>query len=246
MKEDLKTMAAKEKDAFFDHFNWNKPTKFGTWLVRTTAKRVFEFSLISQNSSILEIGAGRGVFADICLENGLEYWAIEPNVKMAKLLEARKIKVLRNIVPPIPETGRNFDAVVMINVLEHMNTMTAALELAKQVYKLLNPRGKFVIYVPDYVNWRYHFFLSDFSHNYITTWRRMQGLLISAGFEKVEGKYLSGPFGDLTCLLISAMASWLPFGQLSATFPKSKLLRKLYNLQTPFLRRVLMRGEKLG
>jgi len=214
--------------------------------VRAVSKKIFRFAKIKKGGSVLEIGPGRGIFADICLSAGTEYWAIEPNVKMADDLEKRGAKVLRNIVPPIPEIGRSYDIVVMNSVMEHMDTMSAALELSKQVYQLLNPRGRFVIYVPDYANWKHHFFQGDFSHNYVTSWRRMEGLLISAGFENIEGIYLSGPFRGVTCFLISAAASLLPFGWFDTMLPKAGLLHKLYKLQVSFLRRVLILGEKPG
>ena len=82
----------------------------------------------------------------------------------------------------MPELGRTFDVVVMNSVIEHMNTMVDALELSKQVLAMLNPGGRFVLYAPDYANWRHHFFIGDFSHSYITSWRRLEELLISAGY----------------------------------------------------------------
>lgn len=237
-------MEKHKPDAFFDHFSQDKSTKIGDWLVKSMSKRIFEFAQVKTGCSILEIGPGKGTFAGICLNNNIDYFAIEPNEKMADMLERRGVNVLRNIVPPIPDLGRTFDVVVMINVMEHMDTMTAALELSKNVHKILNPGGKFIIYSPDYVNWQYHFFLSDFTHNYITTWRRLHGLLISAGFNKIDGIYQSGHYRSIASFLISFIASLLPFGRLYAMFPQNKMMHKLYKLQTPFLRRVLICGEK--
>ncbi len=235
-----------EKTTFYDHYSQDKPTRFGRWLVVGVSERIFEFAGIRQGSRVLEIGPGRGVFADICLNNSVDYRAIEPNEEMANALEKRGINVARDIIPPIPQMQGTFDVVVMNSVMEHMDTMTAALDVAKGVYELLNPGGKFVIYVPDYANWKHHFFIGDFSHNYITTWRRLEGLLISAGFEDIEGRYQSLIFTGALCYLISGLASWLPFGRLDAMFPKSKLLHKLYKLQIAFLRRVLVSGVKQG
>ena len=233
-----------EKTTFYDHYSKDKHTRFGGWLAAGVTKNIFDFAQISQECSVLEIGPGRGAFADICLNKGIDYWAIEPNEQMADNLQKRGINVKRNVVPPVPEMGRTFDVVVMNSVLEHMDTMMSALALAKDVYKLLNPGGRFVIYVPDYANWRHHFFIGDFSHNYITTWRRLEGLLISAGFEKINGRYQCTIFSGALGYIISTLASWLPFGWLDAMFPKSKLLHKLYKLQITFLRRVLILGQK--
>lgn len=231
---------------FYDHYSQDKPTGFGKWLAVNVSERIFEFAQIRQGYRVLEIGPGRGVFADICLNKGVDYRAIEPNEKMADNLQKRGINVMRNVVPPIPEMGQTFDVVVMNSVMEHMDTMMVALGLAKEVYGLLNPGGRFVIYAPDYSNWRHHFFIGDFSHNYITTWRRLEGLLISAGFEDIKGRYQSIIFTGALGYLISALASWLPFGWFDAMFPKSRLLHKLYKLQITFLRRVLILGKKSG
>jgi SAM-dependent methyltransferase len=232
------------QNTFYDHYAKDRPTKFGMALVRNASRKVFDFAEAQKASSILEIGPGRGAFADICLGHGIEYWAVEPNQKMADDLERRGATVQRIIVPPLTGIQRKFDLVVMSSVLEHMDTMSMALSLAKQVHEILNPNGRFVIYSPDYMNWKHHFFLVDFSHNYVTTWRRVEGLLVSAGFENIRGTYMSGPLIGSVSLLTSVLARILPFGWLNVLLPESKLTKKLYKLQVSFLRGVLMFGEK--
>ena len=235
----------KESDAFFDHFSReDKPTGMGMWLVRALARRIFNYMQAGPGSSVLEIGPGRGAFANICIDNGIDYQAIEPNIKMADALEKQGVKVMRNIVPPFPDTDQSFDIVVMINVMEHMDTMTAALNLTSDIYKRLNPGGKFVIYSPDCLNWRHHFYNGDFSHNYITTFKRLQTLLINAGFKQTKGTYINAMFKGFVCFLSSTLVTWLPFGCLSAMFPKNNLLSKCYDMQITFLRRVLIAGQK--
>jgi len=237
-------MSEKESGTFFDHFGRDKPTKFGWWIVKSTSKKIFDFAQIGKGTRVLEIGPGRGTFADICIAKGAEYVGIEPNDKMADSLEQRGVKVLRNMVPPIPQIDKNFDVVVMSNVMEHMNTMAPALELSQEVYSLLDPAGKFVVYSPDYIGWKHHFFQEDFSHNYITTMKRLQSLLVNAGFKKTETMYLSGPFSGILCFLLSRMARLLPFGFISMVFTKSKIANKLYKLQVSFLRNAMVCGEK--
>ena len=237
----------KEPNAFFDHFGQgDKPTKMGMGLVKALSRRIFRYAEIASGTNILEIGPGRGVFADICLEKGIEYCAVEPNEQMATSLEKRGANVIRAMVPPLPEIERNFDAVVMINVMEHMNSMQDALQITRQIKQILKPEGKLVICSPDYLSWRHNFFNCDFSHNYVTTRRRLQQLLLNAGFKSIKSCYLSGPLTGFVCFLVTALISRLPFGILNALFPDNKVFYKLYKIQLTFLRKVLILAEKPG
>lgn len=236
-----------EPDTFFDHFSReDKPTKMGMRLVKALSRRIFRYAEIASGTNILEIGPGRGVFADICLEKGIEYCAVEPNQQMATSLEKRGANVIRAMVPPLPAIDKEFDAVVMLAVMEHMNSMQDALRITQQIREVLKPRGKFVICSPDYLNWRHNFFNCDFSHNYVTTRRRLKQLLVNAGFENIKSCYLSGPLTGFLCFLVTALVSRLPCGLLNGLFPDNKVFYKLYKTQLTFLRKVLILGEKPG
>ena len=234
----------KENDAFFDHFSQrDKPTNAGMRLVRALARKIFAYAGIAPGQSVLEIGPGRGDFADICLERGVEYSAIEANQQMAESLEKRGANVVRAMVPPLPALDKTFDAVIMMNVMEHMNSMENALQITRQIRDVLKPEGKFVICSPDYLNWRRNFFNCDFSHNYVTTRRRLKQLLINGGFSHTRNCHLCGTLTGFPCFFISALVSRLPFGILNAMFAESKFFYKLYKIQLTFMRKVLIVGR---
>lgn len=233
-----------EKTTFYDHFAQDKPTRLGMRLTQGVSRRIFEFSMIRKGDRVLEIGPGRGVFAYLCLAGGADYRAIEPNQEMAEHLRRRGVNVVNAIVPPVPDLGCTYDVIVMNSVIEHMNTMTDALELARQVYAALNPGGRFVMYAPDYANWRHHFFIGDFSHSYITSWRRLEELLVSAGFDRIEGCYQTVTLHGVPCFILSGLAAWMPFGWLDVLFPRCRIVHKLYKIQIGLLRRVLIAGVK--
>lgn len=235
----------KKPDTFYDHFSKDKPTRIGSWLTKSFSSKIFKSADIPTGGKILEIGPGRGVFADLCLQHGFEYWAIEPNEQMATALEMKGANVIRAKVPPLPAIEKKFDIVLMINVMEHMNSMQDALQISEQIKDALNAKGKFIICSPDYLNLRHHFFNADFSHNYVTTRRRLSELLISAGFKKTKSCHLSGPFSGFICFIVSIIAARLPFGLLNSWFPDNKIFRKFYKLQLTFSRKVLISGEKL-
>ena len=232
---------------FFSHFSrGDKPTKTGAWLSSLFARRLFSCARPRSGASLLEIGPGRGDFARLCIEKGLEYTAVEANHEMAESLRARGARVIHAMVPPLPPLDSRFDSVVMINVMEHMNGMRDALEITRQIKNVLNPGGKLLICAPDYLNWRLHFFNCDFSHNYITTRRRLAQLLLNAGLTNVKSRYVGALLSGFACLPTTALLSRLPFGILSAAFPDNKLLYKLYKGQLTFLRKVLIVADNPG
>ncbi len=235
----------KEAGTFFDHFSrGDKPTKIGGRFVSALARKIFKYAQIAPGGSVLEIGPGRGDFADICLKEGLEYTAIEANRQMAEALQKKGASVVMAVVPPLPVLEREFDAVVMINVMEHMNSTQDALAISRQIRQVLKPGGKFVICSPDYLNWRHNFFNCDFSHAYVTTRRRLDQLLVNGGFSCTRSCHLCGPFTGLLCFILTPLVSRLPFGLLNAMFPSARVFYKLYKAQLTFSRKVLIVGEK--
>ena len=229
---------------FYDHFQQDSPTRLGNWITEIFSEKIFKYAEIEPGHRILEIGPGRGAFADICLKEGIEYSAVEANKKMAASLEKRGADVTYAMVPPLPAFGKKFDVVVMINVMEHMNGMRDALQITQQIREVLKPKGKLVICSPDYLNLRHNFFNCDFSHNYVTTRLRIKQLLVSTGFNNIRSCYLSGPLTGFLCFLVTALISRLPFGLLSAFFPNNKVFHKFHKIQLTFLRKVLILGEK--
>jgi SAM-dependent methyltransferase len=234
------------EEHFYDHFHQDSPTGLGNWIAKIFSKKIFKYAKVEPDYGVLEIGPGRGIFTDICIEKGIECSAIEPNKQMAASLEKRGVNVIRAIVPPLPALDKEFDVVVMINVMEHMNSMQDALQITRQIREVLKPKGKLLICSPDYLNLRHNFFNCDFSHSYVTTRRRLRQLLLSAGFENIKSCFLCGPITGLLCFLITALISRLPFGLLNAFFPDNKVFYKLYKIQLTFSRKVLILGEKPG
>lgn len=228
---------------FYDHFHRDKPTGIGAWLSVAFFRNIMAFAEIGSGQKVLEIGPGRGVLADLCLERSIEYTAIEPNPTLAESLESRGAEVIRAIVPPLPDLSEKFDFVVMVNVLEHMDGTQEALAISNQIRQCLKPGGRFIACTPDYMNMGKHFFNVDFSHGYVTTQRRLSQLLLSAGYVVTKSRYLAGPLRGLLGFLVSAVAAWLPFGAFHTWFPKCRVCMKLYKIQLTFSRKIAIAGE---
>ncbi|MEN6337621.1 MAG: class I SAM-dependent methyltransferase [Phycisphaerales bacterium] len=237
-------MSPETTETFFDHLGKaEKPTGLGMRFIRRASERIFAFAGIPSGGSVLEIGPGRGEFAELCLARKLQYYAVEPNPGLAESLRGRGANVVCARVPPLPALDRKFDAVVMINVMEHMNGLEQALDISCQIRQVLKPGGKFVIHCPDYLSWRANFFNCDFSHNYVTTRRRLDQLLVNAGYADTRSRYLSGPFIGPGAVILAAIASRMPFGALEALFPRCSVCSRLYKLQLTLSRRVLILGH---
>jgi SAM-dependent methyltransferase len=232
-----------KNDSFYDHFQKDKPTQVGAGLAVLFSRRIFKYAGIRAQDRVLEIGPGRGVFADVCLANQVRYTAIEPNLSLAQALEEKGVPVVQAMVPPMPQFDAKFDFVVMINFLEHMNDMREALEVVQNAKAVLTPQGKLVVCCPDYLNMGRQFFNCDFSHNYVTTQRRLSQLLTSAGYSRMRSVYLAGPVSGWNAIQLAGIAACLPFGLFHAWFPASRICAKLYKAQLSLSRKVLIVAE---
>lgn len=238
--------------SFYDHFNQKErmPTNIGMKLVRIANKRIFNIlkGLVKQKEiSVLEIGPGRGVFADVCGKEGVEYVAIEVNRTLADNLEKQGFKVLKAKVPPISVKSNAFDIVYMNQVFEHMNNVEMAQELIEESYRVLKKGGILCIISPDYLIWKDEFFNIDYTHNNITTARRLTEIYYDIHLEIEYVNYISGPFlGDLMTFLLSF------FGRL---FIRPKLIypltlgliseERIYKVRSTLMRSVIIMGRKL-
>ena len=237
--------------SFYDHFTQKEkmPTKVGMNIVRRANKQIINIfkKLISQKDiSILEIGPGRGVFAELCKEEGIGYTAIEVNPTLANNLGECGFEILKAKVPPIPIDSNKFDVVYMNQVFEHMNNVDMAQELIEECYRVLKKGGFLCIISPDYLIWKEEFFNGDYTHNYITTIRRLKEIYYDNGLKTVYVTYISGPFfGDPITFVLSSF---------SRLFIRPKLIRlltfglmseeRIYKIKYTLLRSFMIIGEK--
>jgi SAM-dependent methyltransferase len=135
---------------------------------------------------MLEIGPGQGGIALLAREAGWTYSAVEPSGILANQLRAQGFEVAEAMTPPIPAADASQDVIYADQVLEHMSGIDAARGFVSEGWRVLRPRGLFFIVVPDYLKERGFFWDIDYTHNFITTERRVRQLLHDGGFEVID------------------------------------------------------------
>jgi SAM-dependent methyltransferase len=139
--------------------------------------------LIKPPADFLEVGPGQGAIADLAMEAGYRYKAVEPSAILVEQLRARGVQVTEAFTPPIPAPDASMDIVYADQVVEHMSGIDAARAWVAEALRILRPGGVLFVVVPDYLKEREFFWDIDYTHNFITTERRMRQLLYDGGFD---------------------------------------------------------------
>ena len=172
-------------EAFYRWFSERKLTGAGA----ARRKRIEESRLAlvmryaSPPGDLLEIGPGHGSLARAALAAGWRYRGIEASPVLADRLRSEGLDVEHAWTPPIPAADGSAHVVYADQVLEHMSGIDAARQFVAEARRVLRPGGVLFVVVPDYLKERAFFWDIDYTHNFITTERRVTQLLYDGGFE---------------------------------------------------------------
>lgn len=133
-------------------------------------------------ADMIEIGPGQGTLAEAAVAAGWRYRAIEASPILIEELRRKGLDVVEAWAPPIPLPDASADLVYADQVLEHMPGIEAARALVFEAFRVLRPRGVLFVVVPDYLKERSFFWDVDYTHNFVTTERRVRQLLYDGGF----------------------------------------------------------------
>jgi SAM-dependent methyltransferase len=136
--------------------------------------------------SMLEIGPGRGSLALLAVSKGWRYRAMEASEILVDHLRSQGLEVIPGWAPPILADSASADVVYADQVLEHMSGIDAARQFVAEAARVLKPGGTLFVVVPDYLKERAFFWDVDYTHNFVTTERRVKQLLYDGGFEILE------------------------------------------------------------
>ena len=150
---------------------------------RTERSRLALLSRFAPRGEMLEIGPGHGTLALGAIAAGWRYRAIEASPILIDELRQKGLDVTQGWAPPIGAPDSSADVVYADQVLEHMSGIDAARDFVAEARRVLRPGGTFFVVVPDYLKERTFFWDVDYTHNFVTTERRVRQLLYDGGFE---------------------------------------------------------------
>jgi len=174
-----------EPSTFYKSFSEKKLTTYGS--SRRGRIEQHRLALLHRYrpapGDMFEIGPGHGTLAEQAVEAGWRYTAIEASPILVDVLRKKGLTVIESWTPPIPIGDATADVVYADQVLEHMSGIDAARHFTAEAYRSLRAGGIFFVVVPDYLKERTFFWDVDYTHNFVTTERRVRQLFNDNGFE---------------------------------------------------------------
>jgi SAM-dependent methyltransferase len=177
-----------EPSTFYKSFSEKKLTTYGS--ARRGKIERHRLGLLHRHrvppGDMFEIGPGHGTLAAQAVDAGWRYTAIEASPILVEVLKNKGLAVIESWTPPIPIADASADVVYADQVLEHMSGIDAARHFTAEALRALRPGGLFFVVVPDYLKERTFFWDVDYTHNFVTTERRVRQLFNDNGFDIVD------------------------------------------------------------
>jgi len=223
--------------AFYKSFSNTKPTKLGKWIVASkyaSMAKAISNQIDLDGAKILEIGPGAGEFSDRLRTLGADMHMIEPSNYSRTVLAEKGYKNIEDyFAPPLRDADNTYDAIIMINVFEHLQSHSNAIQMMDEINRTLKEGGILVVNTPEVLFFGLYFWESDYTHNYVTTRNRFEQIFIDYEM-KIEIKRLySGPIHGFWTPIISYILRAMFFIDLIPSFRIRKKINKLrFNLLT--------------
>ncbi len=140
----------KAKDGFYRDRNKENISeafrlRYGKWLDRIKS--------LQEGRTLMDVGAGLGMFLRLAMEKGFTIAGVEPNPESASLLKERYGITVHNCMLEELETSDRYDAITMWDLFEHLPEPRTAI---RKIYNILNPAGLVVLEIPvrdSFVHW---------------------------------------------------------------------------------------------
>jgi SAM-dependent methyltransferase len=173
------------EDTFYKSFSEKQLTSYGSG--RRSRIERHRLALLERYAtppgSMFEIGPGHGTLGELAVKSGWRYTAVETSPFLIEVLRNKGLDVIESWTPPFPMADAVADVIYADQILEHMRGIDDARQFTGEALRCLKPGGHFFVVVPNYLKERGFFWDVDYTHNFVTTPRRMQQLLYDGGFE---------------------------------------------------------------
>lgn len=135
-------------DAAYDGRSENASSYFDPERKRAIARLELDFvdRLPVERKTLLDLGAGAGVFAACAAEGGWSVTAVDPALDASRLAGNPLLRGVRGTIAEVPTSDR-YDVITMWDVIEHA---ASPIELVAEAKRRLRPRGWIVIETGNY------------------------------------------------------------------------------------------------
>ncbi len=151
-------------------------------------------SFVEDIDLLVDVGPGLGHLADECKKCEINYLGLEPSVDLRNNLQKKGFEVIDAFVPPFPLPDQSCDVLYASMILEHLPDHEKAMLFVDESVRILKPDGVACLVVPNYLTIKEFFYEMDYTHSFVTTRRRVTGLLKDAGLEVVDVQHVIGWF----------------------------------------------------
>lgn len=111
------------------------------------SKRCRSIEKLKTSGRLLEVGCGTGIFLNEMQKRGWSVVGVEPNYQAGQYAVNRfSLEIFRHTVEEFAPVAKDFDVIVLWNVLEHLPTPAQDL---KKLYHALRFGGLFVLCIPN-------------------------------------------------------------------------------------------------
>lgn len=146
VKGQVMKQPSKDQEKIWDHFQNEGIDSFS----RSQGRLEFLVRYLSPKGRALNIGVGKGILESLALKKGIDIWSLDPGERaIDRLRQALGVgeKAQVGYSQSIPFPDSHFDAVVMSEVLEHLDDVVLEATL-NEVHRVLRPGGLFIGTVP--------------------------------------------------------------------------------------------------
>ncbi len=160
--------------------------------IHTLKKKIALVSSYVSRGTILDYGCGTGMFLGACKNAGWETFGMEPDDDARKIASEQNLNLFTDkITIQTHVAEKQFDAITLWHVLEHVTDMPETLAFFKQKLK---QNGVLIIAVPNHVSYDAQYYKEHWAaydvprHLHHFELKSMKTLLENGGFQLIETK----------------------------------------------------------